>query len=285
MKSAAKEIVGRTASNKLAWLAYSACGRISNYFGKVYGHARWTREIQERNAFLAKVLNERFSDLIVASGPFKGMRYVRKELPGSALLPKLLGSYESELHSMLETLLANDYATVVDVGCADGYYAVGLALRLKSAQIYAFDIDAQARQTCEEVARINDVSERVHVGGFCDEACLRSLPLGTKALIIADCEGYEKELFSPKAREVLAAHDLIIETHDFIDINISQELRDAFSSTHRVQSISSVDDIAKAHRYHYEQLATYNTQQRRLILGERRPAIMEWLVMTPLARS
>ena len=30
---------------------------------------------------------------------------------------------------------------------------------------------------------------------LCDKNVLRSLPLGTGALIIADCEGYEVELF------------------------------------------------------------------------------------------
>ena len=285
MKSAAKEIVGRTASNKLAWLAYSACGRVSHYLGQVYGHARWTREIQERNELLAKVVEDQFPDLTVTSGPFQGMRYLRRELPGSVLVPKLLGSYESELHSVLDTLLANNYATVVDIGCAEGYYAVGLALRLRGAEVYAFDIDVRARQACEELARLNGVSNRVHVGGLCDDAMLRSLPLGPKALIIADCEGYEKQLFIPQVREVLRTHDLIIETHDFIDINISQQLRQDFSATHRVQSISSTDDIEKAHRYRYKQLAEFDAQQRRLILGERRPAIMEWLVLTPLAGS
>jgi hypothetical protein len=285
MKNAAKEIVGRTAGNRFAWMAYSACGRVSRYLGQVYGHARWTRETGERNEFLARVTNDQFPNLTVAGGPFRGMRYGKKHLPASVLLPKLVGSYESELHPALEMLLASAYDTVVDVGCAEGYYAVGLARRLASAQVYAFDTDLRAQQLCEEMARLNGVSDRVHIGGLCDEAQLLSLSLGSKALILADCEGYEKELFTPKAAEILRAHDLIIETHDFIDINISQHLREVFASTHRVQSVLSVDDIRKAHQYRYEQLAAYDAQQRRMILGERRQAIMEWLIMTPLIHS
>jgi precorrin-6B methylase 2 len=227
------------------------------------------------------VVDNLFPDLTVASGPFQGMRYPREQSVGSALLLKLLGSYESELHSALETMLTNNYAAVVDVGCAEGYYAVGLGLRLKAAEIYAFDTDARAREACGEMARLNGIADRVHIAGVCDDNVLRSLPLRPKALIIADCEGYEKELFTPRAREVLVGHDLIIETHDFIDINISQHLRNAFSGTHRIQSIMSTDDIEKAHRYTYERIAKYDANGRRLILGERRPAIMEWLVMTP----
>jgi precorrin-6B methylase 2 len=281
MKNLAKNLVERTAGNRLAWFAYRMCGRASRYLGQIYGHARWTRETNQRDELLASVVDDLFPDLTVASGPFQGMRYPRERSIGSALLPKLLGSYEAELHPALEAMLTNNYAAVVDVGCAEGYYAVGLGLRLKAAQIYAFDTDPRARQACAEMARLNGVSDRVHIGAMCDDHVLRSLPLLPKALIIADCEGYEKELFTPQAREVLTKHDLIIETHDFIDINISQQLWDAFSGSHQIQSIKSTDDIEKVHRYKYERIAKHDANQRRMILGERRPAIMEWLVMTP----
>jgi len=46
-------------------------------------------------------------------------------------------------------------------------------------------------------------------------------------------------------------HDLIIEAHDFIDIEISPKLRSAFAKTHDIQSIKSIDDIERAHTYRY----------------------------------
>jgi len=213
------------------------------------------------------------------------LRYPHPRSVGSALLPKLLGSYESELHAGLEQLLANEYDTVVDVGCAEGYYAVGLGLRLGKAEIYAFDTDSRGRAACAEMARLNGVDSRVHIGGLCDKKVLHSLPLGAKALIVADCEGYEKELFDGEMCRFLARHSLIIEAHDFIDIDISSCLRASLSGLHHVQSIKSTDDIQKAHTYQYAQLEKYDTKERHLILGERRPAIMEWLVATPLETS
>jgi tRNA G37 N-methylase Trm5 len=196
-------------------------------------------------------------------------------------LPKLLGSYESELHAVLEELLAHEYTAVVDVGCAEGYYAVGLGLRLRNAAIYAFDTDPRARPACAEMAQLNEVDRRIHIGSMCDKNVLRSLPLGTRALIIADCEGYEAELFDDEMAEFLARHSLIVEVHDFIKIDISSRLRGIFSETHHVRSVKSTDDIQKAHTYQFEQLGRYATDERYLILSERRPAIMEWLIMTP----
>jgi hypothetical protein len=62
--------------------------------------------------------------MTVANGPFKGLRYPSVHTFGSALFPKLLGSYESELHPVLGGMMGNGYTTVVDIGCGEGYCAV-----------------------------------------------------------------------------------------------------------------------------------------------------------------
>ena len=282
LKEIAKNVVARTASHPIAAPLYDLCGRLSDSLGRIYGHARFTRELGERDETLRKLTGEIFPELRVAGGPFRGMQHPSAQSFGSALLPKLLGSYESELHPVLEEMLRNDYGAIVDIGCAEGYYAVGLGLRFPRADIYAFDTSPHARRLCGEVAKLNGLNGRVHIGGFCDEATLRSISLGSKALIISDCEGYEGVLFTKEmVSALLGKHDVIVETHDFIDIEISLRLRDVFTRTHQIRSIKSTDDIEKAHTYQYSQLDKYDTKTRRLILGERRPAIMEWLVMTP----
>ncbi len=281
MKEIVKSVVQHTAKNPLAWFVYRACGTLSKDLSRVYGHACFVREIAERDGKLAAFARELFADMTVAHGPFKGLRYPIAEGVGSMLLPKLLGSYESELHSALEDLLAGGYDSVVNIGCGEGYYAVGLGLRCAKAGVYAFDTNARARELCAEMARLNGLGDRIHIGGFCDEATLKSIPLGNRAFIVSDCEGYERRLFSPEVAEYLASHDLIIETHDFIDIDISSHVSRVFDNTHHIQSIKSLDDIQKAHTYRYAELEKYSVSDRRQILAERRPAIMEWLVMTP----
>src|SRR5512140_2013789 len=64
--------------------------------------------------------------LEVLSGPFKGMRYGDFSY-NSALIPKLLGTYEADLHNWVGEALATGYDAVINVGCAEGYYAVGFA--------------------------------------------------------------------------------------------------------------------------------------------------------------
>jgi len=279
LKNIGKNMVEMTATKPIAWRLYKLCGGVSDALGRIYGHARFAREISERDATLRRLTRELYPDLTVSSGPFRGLKYTRQS-SGSTLLPKLLGSYESELHPIFEELLANDYSTIVDVGCAEGYYAVGLGIRFPRAEVYAFDTASSARQLCTELAELNGIAERVHVGAFCDAATLSEIPLGRKALIVSDCEGYEESLFTDQVISKLAQHDLIVETHDFISIDISTKLRDRFARTHRIRSIKSTDDIEKAHTYHYDPIQKYDAATRRMILAERRPAIMEWLVMT-----
>jgi hypothetical protein len=281
LKEMGKNVVGCTARGTVGWSLYKLCGRLSDSLGRIYGHARFTREMGERDETLGGLTREIFPELIVAGGPFRGMRYPALQSYASALLPKLLGSYESELHPALEEMLANEYTAIVDIGCAEGYYAVGLGLRVAHADIYAFDISPQARKLCDDMAKLNGLDGRVRIGGFCDQAALRSIPLGSRALIVSDCEGYERTLFTSEIAAMLAGHDIIVETHDFIDVDISSTLHDVFARTHQVRSIKSTDDIQKVHTYRYSQLDRYDARTRRLILNERRPAIMEWLVMTP----
>src|SRR5207248_3086872 len=149
------------------------------------------REGSERDERLRQLASELFSEPTVAEGPFKGMQYGSVQSFGSALLPKLLGSYESKLHPVLEEMFVNDYTTIVDIGCAEGYYAVGLGLKFPKAIIYCFDIEQRARSMCLALAKANRISERMHIAGFCDETALRNIDLGDKALILSDCEGYE----------------------------------------------------------------------------------------------
>src|SRR5262245_38241665 len=76
--------------------------------------------------------------LKVLSGPFAGMPYIDHAF-GSALLPKLLGTYEREASAALGKLCESKYDTVVDIGTAEGYYAVGLGRLVKPNKVVCFE--------------------------------------------------------------------------------------------------------------------------------------------------
>jgi predicted O-methyltransferase YrrM len=214
--------------------------------------------------------------LKVLSGPFEGMVYVPQAV-GSALVPKLLGCYEAELHDVLvNKILATEYSAIVDIGCAEGYYAIGLALRLPSAQIYAFDIDPLARKLCTTMARANNVGDRITVGDKCDVDRLSTLVVD-RALIVCDCEGCEVDLLCPDLVPGMNSADILVELHDFENTYISQTIAARFEATHDITLLTSVERDASQ----YPALDFLEQQERHLAVNEFRPADQQWAFMTP----
>ena len=213
------------------------------------------------------------ANLVVKSGPFKGMRYVSRS-PWGAFVPRLLGIYEQELHPILADICRQPYPTVVDVGCAEGYYAVGLALRMPSSHIYAYDTDARARAICSRLARLNEVSDRVHVGDLCDSRALNGLSL-KGGLLVCDCEGGELDLLDPDRTPGLRECDFIVETHDFIKPGICASLERRFADTHDIRRIPT----EPREPAHYPGLASLAPADQQHAVSEGRPATMHWLFM------
>jgi hypothetical protein len=75
----------------------------------------------------------------VYSGPFKGIKWIPEDDNNAKFdIPKLLGIYERELSNCMERVCALNFSLIIDVGAAEGYYAVGLAARNPASKIVAF---------------------------------------------------------------------------------------------------------------------------------------------------
>jgi hypothetical protein len=175
---------------------------------------------------------------IVQSGPFRGVKYISRSHIHSAFSPKLLGTYERELSGPLEEAISQRYSLVIDVGAGEGYYAVGLALRLKEAKIIAFEMESSARDLLRELAQLNNVQEQITVHGFCTKQSLAShLSVDTTSLLICDAEGAEAILLDPVRIPALRNTFILVELHEGIIGGLSEEIRERFASTHIVRSI------------------------------------------------
>jgi precorrin-6B methylase 2 len=185
------------------------------------------------------------------------MRYLSLSACGP-LLPKLLGCYESELHGVLEQIVRTGYAAVVNIGCGEGYYAVGLARLLPAARVYAFDTNEAACLLCAELARLNGVAERVVVAGACDVARLRELA-GPGTVILSDCEGAEAVLLDPERVPGLRDCDILVELHEAEHPGIAEAVLRRFEASHEVTRIGHGGRDGAAYAVlrnlaHYDQL-------------------------------
>jgi hypothetical protein len=278
VKEILKEFLQKTANTPLFRL-YQAIGLPAQWLATPYLYARRFRHIEDPR--LRPCLAEKFPDLTVKNGPFRGLRYPAAAASGSSLLPKLLGSYEMELAPVWERILQKQYTEIVDIGSAEGYYAVGLGLKFPQARIFSFDIDAKANRLCADMARLNGVADRLIAGGRCDEKTVLGLELGERALIICDCEGAEKELFTPAVVRFLARHDFIIEIHDLLDNEIAAALRGRFGTSHHIFTVESIDDVKKVRTRSYPELDSCDSAMRLFLLSENRHAQVEWFYLTP----
>ena len=217
--------------------------------------------------------------LTVRSGPFEGLRYVERAVGAPHLadcLPaKLLGSYEQELHHAIESLLQAGNSTIVNVGAAEGYYAVGLALRAPEARVHAFEVNDGRRELCEEIARANGVAAQIETGGACDAEWLAALE--GDCLLVMDCEGCEVGLLGPEPAAGLSGCALIVELHDFIDSR-SASVADAFRPTHHVELV----EAEPRHCGEFPELEFLGWKNRELAVSEVRSHPTRWLVATPV---
>ena len=218
-------------------------------------------------------------NLNIMNGPFKGMKYPTKKAAGSALYPKLLGCYEIELHQLIENISKIPYTEIVDIGCAEGYYAVGLAMRIPTATVFAFDIDEEAIRLCKSMAMFNNVDNRIITSKYCNSNTLTNLPLTKKALFICDCEGCEKELFGQEVVRFLLEHDVIIEIHDGVDPSISSYIRQLFKKSHNIDSLKILSNAEKTKIFNYAYLENYNHELINFIINEGRENSTEWLFL------
>jgi hypothetical protein len=186
---------------------------------------------------LGPIVAERLG-MTVRRGPFAGLRYPTLAAAGSTLIPKILGSYEREIQPAVERVCERGARLIVNVGAAEGYYAVGLAQRLPEAKVVAFEANPDGRRLLAEMTRANGVADRVEVRGFCHIEDLRALPLGPGTLVVSDCEGGEYALLDPAAVPALAQCDLLVEIHRARGREPSTYWRDLLTATHELEFIN-----------------------------------------------
>jgi hypothetical protein len=222
-----------------------------------------------------------FPDLVVLDGPFAGLRFASLDPHCSALLPKLTGTYELELRPFWREVADVPFRTIVDVGCAEGYYAVGLAVNYSDAAVIAFDESPRARALCRAMIELNGVLSRVDLRGRCDENRLLATAIASPSLLISDCEGFESELFTSRVCDHLAQCHIVIETHDAIVPGSSAGIIRRLSSTHDVQEVPMLADRDRIDAIPARITGSLNDASRYRVIREDRLGPQSWLIARP----
>ena len=212
------------------------------------------------------------------SGPFKGMRYVDRSI-GSTYYPKILGTYELELTPVWEELFSGNHDIFIDVGAAEGYFAVGVALRT-SWPVIAFEADP--RTPLPELAALNEVEDRIRLYPACD---LRSLTEAiddhSHPLLLVDIEGSELLLLEPHYIPALRRATLVVEIHDCFLPGTGQRVIERFKPTHAIERVDTHKRTPSDFPLPLPSLPFDPSQYTLSYMDEQRQADTYWLILRP----
>lgn len=218
---------------------------------------------------------------IVLDGPLKGLDFLSQSAEGCHI-PKLLGCYEQPLLPYIESAIQVNYPLILNIGCAEGYYAVGMARRMPDTRVLAFDLNPVAQQVCADLAKKNGVEDRITIGALFQPQDFSKYD-EEHALVLCDIEGGERALLDPELAPALRGMDLIVESHECLAPGITQLLIDRFLASHDIVVVqdNGQRQLPNASAWfnnlaHLDQL---------LAVWEWRSGPTPWLVMTSKQRG
>jgi len=232
---------------------------------------------------LAAALVRAASRRRIVAGPFQGMRMELSGLSSRHLLCYLLGSAEIELRDVIGRIVDRGYRTILNIGAADGYYAVGLAARSPGSHVEAFEALPAFHPIVERSAQANGVEGRVALRGACDAKALRHhlQMAASPSLVLMDIEGGEVELLDPGTVPQLRDVDILVETHDAFVPHVTETLIDRFQATHHIERHTARPRLLGD--FPVDFLPTFKQWFPRLaveLMDERRTGLQQWLFLT-----
>ena len=213
----------------------------------------------------------------VISGPFKNMRFLHQDVFGCASA-KLLGTYEIELETILNELKSYGLNNILNIGGAEGYYAIGFASNWHARNIIVYETIEEGRKLIAKNAKNNNVSEYLDIKGLCTEKELYNiLNKENIDLLVMDVEGVELDLLSPRVVNYLKDSFVLIESHDFCRPGCLSQLKNLFKNSHSIKIIES--RIRTYNDFPYSSILPNFLKEK--LMDEERPGIMQWMIGLP----
>jgi hypothetical protein len=234
------------------------------------------------SGFIARYIARTVAEGRVAAGLFEGMLFPPQSIC-SQNIPKFLGTYELELLPVFERLRRLDFQQIIDVGAAEGYYAIGCCRLWPKAQVTAYELTETGRRLMAEYARKNGFEDRIKIKGRCSaQALADELAARKNGLIIMDVEGAEAELLLGSDIRRLANFHILVEIHDGSCPEGADAIEKAFSQSHQIEKIEARRREAR------DLLLPKNALIRRwfapgfLCHLNERPLPMRWFYLSPV---
>ncbi|TAM03131.1 MAG: hypothetical protein EPN70_15180 [Paraburkholderia sp.] len=224
---------------------------------------------------------------IVQHGPLAGFNIGnRATWRASDNSAKLLGLYEQEVCSLLDQL-SESRNTLVDLGGADGFYAVGMVAVGKYAESRCFEISNESRENLREIAAANGVSEKVHIYGEATPDFAQGLLAAgvdfSKSVVLVDIESAEFDVLTDECLYNLRNAHVIVEIHDFMLIGGvgKRKFADLLERVNKVFDTCEIKTGARDLSAIPILSDHWTDTDRWLLCSESRAKLMSWLHLSP----
>lgn len=223
----------------------------------------------------------------VMYGPLKGLILDKAFMNWSKvdLGSILLGLYEQEV--IEELVKISKYRKVfVDVGAADGIFAVGLLAADIYDQSICFEIDDQAKRNILNLAKKNNLDNKVMIFDEASVSTMQSLSSlnWNDSCILIDIEGDEFKFITPEMLQTIRGSTLVIEIHDrYMDDpkKSKYDLEQMLNKEYTIKVITTASrDLSQIH-----EIKHLHDNERWLLCSEGRGWRMEWWVCEPNKNS
>lgn len=218
----------------------------------------------------------------VQAGEFKGLRLNSNPSWGIAdQATKLLGLYEQEVINEIYEKSNLRKKHFIDLGAADGYYAIGALLNGRFEQADCFEIEPSGQDCIRKNAEINNILKRLKIYGEANENFFQQLDAQidwNNVFILCDVEGAEFEIFSESTLESIKGSTILIEIHNWIENFLPkyEALLMRAAKNYKINTLSRVT----LQLPDFQELHSWPDDNRALILSEGRPNVMRFLKLT-----
>lgn len=244
----------------------------------------WRREtIRERQERISLELFDILNG-VVKYGPFTGLHLDRETWWGKLDLgSQCLGLYEKEILNLIEATEAGHYRTFIDIGAADGYYAIGMLVSGKVGRTICFEQTEKGRSVIAENWKKNRSVGELTILGEANASSFATLnPADLEnALVLVDIEGFEFELITDEVLSLLKSSTVVIEIHHWMD-NFLDKYTTFLRHADRYFDVEVIERVERE-TSNLPELRDFTDDNRLLLTSERRPGVMRFLKLTPKA--
>ena len=218
-------------------------------------------------------------NFIVKYGIFKNLKMNHKISWGRGdIASKIYGFYENKIQQKLKDI---NNPILIDIGAADGFFAIG-SLKSKICEFcYAFEETKKSRENLFKTAQINNVQNKLSIIGKATKDNFFSLLPSeinfSKVTILCDIEGGEFDFFSDEILKTIKYSNIIIEIHKNhnknLEIVLLERVKKYFDVSIIIDNDKNFENVSELH--------TLNDLDRNLICSEGRSYIGKWWHLSP----